>query len=136
SPAGVTYVTQLSAATASRADLPSTSFSTSFAVGPIPSQVRMSPDGGNAYINDQDAHTITYIDVATNQAVGTAAVPAGRSRSLGLSPDGKRLFALTDFNGVYVINTATREVVDSIGGLGVILTGVAFHPTADRKSVV
>ena len=45
SPAGVTYVTQLSAATASRADLPSTSFSTSFAVGPIPSQVRMSPDG-------------------------------------------------------------------------------------------
>src|SRR6059058_6302988 len=66
----LTYVTQLLAASAARADLPSTSFSTSFAVGPIPSQVRMSPDGGTAYINDQDAHTITYVDVATNQAVG------------------------------------------------------------------
>ena len=130
SPTGVTYVTQLLAASAARADLPSTSFSTSFAVGPIPSQVRMSPDGGTAYINDQDAHTITYVDVATNQAVGTAAVPAGSILTIGLSPDGKRLFALTDFNGVYVINTATRGVVDSIAGLGTILTGVAFHPTA------
>lgn len=127
---GVTYVTQLLAGSAARADLPSTSFSTSFAVGPIPSQVRMSPDGATAYINDQDAQTITYVDVATNQAVATAAVPAGSILTIGLSPDGKRLFALTDFHGVYVIDAATRAVIDSIGGLGNILAGVAFHPTA------
>ena len=127
---GVTYVTQLSAATASRADLPSTSFPTTFPVGPIPSQVRMSPDGGTAYINNQDGHVIDFVDVATNQTVGTASVPAGSILTIGLSPDGKRLFALTDFDGVYVINTTSRAVVDAIAGLGTILAGVAFHPTA------
>src|SRR3989440_2952052 len=130
SPRGVTYVTQLLAASASRADLPSTSFSTSFAVGDIPSQVRMSPDGRTAYVGDQDARTITYVDVATNQAVATTSVPAGSILTIGLSPDGKRLYALTDFYGVYVISTDTRTVIDSIKGAGTILAGVAFHPAA------
>src|SRR5256714_2088831 len=130
SPRGVTYVTQLLAASASRADLPSTSFSTSFAVGDIPSQVRMSPDGRTAYVGDQDARTITYVDVATNQAVATTSVPAGSILTIGLSPDGKRLYALTDFYGVYVISTDTRTVIASIKGAGTILAGVAFHPAA------
>ena len=130
SSAGVTYVTQVLAASAARADLPSTSFSTSFPVGDLPSQVRMSPDGGTAYVGNQDAQTITYIDVATNRAVGTTTVPQGSILTLGLSPDGKRLYALTDYYGVYVIDTATRAVLASITGAGTILTGVAFHPSA------
>jgi len=129
SSAGVTYVTQALAASAARADLPSTSFSTSFPVGDLPSQVRMSPDGGTAYVGNQDAQTITYIDVATNRAVGTTTVPEGSILTLGLSPDGKWLYALTDYYGVYVIDTATRAVVASITGAGTILTGVAFHPS-------
>ena len=83
SPTGVTYVTQAHAASAARADLPSTSFSTSFPVGELPSQVRMSPDGGTAYVPNQDSHTITYIDVATNQTLGTATVPAGSILTIG-----------------------------------------------------
>jgi len=128
SSAGVTYVTQSLAAAAARADLPSTSFSTSFPVGELPSQVRMSPDGRTAYVGNQDAGTITYVDVATNHAVATAAVPAGSILTIGLSPDGKRLYALTDFYGVYVIDAADRTVVDHIAGAGSILAGVAFHP--------
>ena len=130
SPVGVTYVTQLHAASASRADLPSTSFSPPFPVGDIPSQVHMSPDGQTAYVGDQDAGTITYVDVATNQAAATSSVPAGSILTFGVSPDGKRLYALTDYNGVYVISTASRTVVDSIKAAGNILAGVAFHPTA------
>src|SRR5881392_2460383 len=130
SPTGVTYVTQLSAATASRTNLPSTTFSAPFPVGPIPSQVRISPDGKTAYVGDQDAGTITYVDVATNHAVGTASAPAGSVLTIGLTPDGKRLYALTDFRGVYIINATSREVEDSIpaDSVGTILAGVAFHP--------
>src|SRR2546429_2357636 len=130
SPTGVTYVTQLSAATASRTNLPSTTFSAPFPVGLIPSQVRMSPDGKTAYVGDQDSHTITYVNVATNQAFATATVPAGSILTVGLTPDGKWLYALTDFHGVYTINAPSREVEDSIpvSSTGTILAGVAFHP--------
>ncbi|PYP67701.1 MAG: hypothetical protein DMD36_14580, partial [Gemmatimonadetes bacterium] len=133
SPAGVTYVTQAWAASAARADLPATTFSTPFPVGAFPSQVRMSPDGRMAYVGNQNnpsAGTITFVSVATNEAVNTAAVPAGAILTIGLSPDGKRLYVLTDYYGVYVLNATSGELMDSIpvASTGTLLTGVAFHP--------
>src|SRR5205807_1123867 len=74
--------------------------------------------------------TVTFINVATNQAFGTATVPEGSILTTGLSPDGSRLYALTDYYGVYVIDTATGQVVAQIPTAGMILTGVAFHPFA------
>src|SRR5438309_173038 len=129
---GVVYITQGLAGSVVRADLPATLLSASFPVGDLPSQVRIHPNGKTAYVSDQDARTITYVDVASNQAVATVAVPAGSILTTGLSPEGDRLYALTDYFGVYVINTATREVIDSIPGsaTGSLLTGVAFHPFA------
>ncbi len=130
SPTGVVYVTQAHAASAVRADLPPTTFSAPFPVGDLPSQVRISPDGRTAYVGNQDAGTVTFIDVATNHASGTATVPGGSILTIGLSPDGSRLYALTDYFGVYVIDTATRRVVGQIPNAGTLLTGVAFHPFA------
>lgn len=127
---GVAYVTRAHAASAARADLPSTTFSAPFPVGDLPSQVRISPDGQTAYVSNQDAGTITFIHVATNQAFATATVPQGSTLTIGLSPDGSRLYALTDYYGVYVIDTSTRQVVGIIPNAGTILTGVAFHPFA------
>ena len=126
----VVYVTQLLAAAAVRADLPSTALSAPFAVGDIPSQVRISPDGATAYINNQDSQTITFVDVATNTATTVLSVPGGSILTIGLSPDGTRLYALTDFAGVMIINTGTRTVVGQIpaASTGSLLTGVAFHP--------
>jgi len=130
SPTGVAYVTRAHAASAVRADLPSTTFSAPFPVGALPSQVRISPDGQTAYVSNQDAGTITFIHVATSQAFATATVPRGSTLTIGLSPDGSRLYALTDYYGVYVIDTSTRQVVGLIPNAGTILTGVAFHPFA------
>jgi YVTN family beta-propeller protein len=130
SPSGVLYVTQAYMASAVRADLPSTTFSAPFPVGDLPSQLRMSPDGRTAYVSNQDAGTITFINVATNQAFGTATVPEGSILTTGLSPDGSRLYALTDYYGVYVIDTGTGQVVAQIPTAGMLLTGVAFHPFA------
>src|SRR5437773_4140282 len=129
---GVVYVTRGHAGSAVRADLPSTVLSAPFAVGDLPSQVRIHPNGQTAYVSNQDASTVTFVDVATNHAFAAVPVPAGSILTLGLSPEGDRLYALTDFFGIYVINTATRQVIDSIPGsaTGSLLTGVAFHPFA------
>src|SRR2546430_15200529 len=70
---GVVYITQGLAGSAVRADLPSTMLSASFAVGDLPSQVRIHPNGRTAYVSNQDARTVTYVDVASNQAFATVA---------------------------------------------------------------
>src|SRR5881296_1975444 len=129
---GVVYVTRAHAGSAARADLPTTTFSAPFPVGDLPSQVRIHPNGQTAYVSNQDASTVTFVDVATNHAFAAVPVPAGSILTLGLSPAGDRLYALTDFFGIYVINTVTREVIDSISGgaTGSLLTGVALHPFA------
>jgi len=96
----------------------------------LPSQVRMSPDGATAYVENQDSRTITYLDVATNSIIGTATVPSGSILNMGLSPDGTRIYALTDFSGVHVIDVASQSVIATIdpASTGSLLTGVAFNP--------
>ena len=128
----VAYITQGWNASAVRADLPSSVLSAPFPVGDLPSQVRISPDGSTAYVENQDSQTITYVDVATNQIIGQATVPAGSILNMGLSPDGTRLYALTDYYGVYVIDVNSRTVIAQIpvGNTGTLLTGVAFNPFA------
>ncbi len=128
----VAYITQGWNASAVRADLPSSVLSAPFPVGDLPSQVRISPDGSTAYVENQDSQTITYVDVATNQIIGQATVPVGSILNMGLSPDGTRLYALTDYYGVYVIDVNSRTVIAQIpvGNTGTLLTGVAFNPFA------
>jgi YVTN family beta-propeller protein len=127
----VAYITTITGS-AARADLPSATLSSPFPVGGLPSQVRMSPDGSTAYVENQDSQTITYLDVATNSIIGTATVPIGSILNMGLSADGTRIYALTDYYGVYVIDVASRSVIAHIDGsaTGTILAGVAFHPFA------
>ena len=128
----VAYITQLLAASAVRADLPSTMLSAPFGVGDLPSQVLMSPDGRTAYVENQNASTITFVDVATNSITGTVSVGSGSILNSGLSPDGTRLYAGTDFSGVYIIDTGTRAVIGQIpaSSTGTLITGFAFHPFA------
>jgi YVTN family beta-propeller protein len=136
-PSGITYVTQASGASAARAEQPRPPFSLLVPVGPVPSQVRMSPTGQTAYVANQNMRTVTFVNVVTNQPFDTVAVPAGSILTIGLSPGGERVYALTDYHGVYVIDALDRTVIDSIPETktGHILTGVAFHPTAPRMYV-
>ena len=136
-PSGITYVTRLDFGSLARAERPRPPFSLVFAAGPVPSQVRMSPDGQTAYVGNQDAGTVRFINVATHQRFAVVSVGAGSILTLGVSPNGKRVYALTDHHGVYVIDAATRTLIDSIpaAATGHILTGIAFHPTARRMYV-
>jgi len=130
SPAGAIYVSQAYAGSLARGNLPRTDLPVGIPVGPLPSQVRVDPNGRRAYVGNQDAGTITVVRVATNEVVDTIALTPS-ILTIGVSPDGRRLYALTDYHGVDVISTATRNVVDSIpaSSTGTILTGVAFHPS-------
>jgi YVTN family beta-propeller protein len=136
-PSGVTYVTQASGGSVARAERPQPPFSMLVPVGPLPCQVRMSPEGRTAYVGNQNAGTVTFVNVETSQPFDTVAVPAGSILTIGLSPGGERVYALTDYHGVYVIDALDRVVIDSIPAseTGHILTGVAFHPTASRMYV-
>ena len=59
---GVYYVTTVFGPVA-RGVLPSTDLSNQLQSGILDSQVRISPDGRTAYVNNQDAGTIEVIDV-------------------------------------------------------------------------
>src|SRR2546430_11477108 len=102
-------------------------------VGPLASQVRISPDGATAYIGNQDAGTITFLDVASGQPLDTVAVD-GSVLTIGLRPDGRRLYALTDYYGVYGIRLARPSGIDSIPPTPSRAppTRVAFHPSSPR----
>lgn len=134
---GVVYVTLAHAEAAVRADLPTMAFSVPFSVGSLPSQVRFSPDGQTAYVANQDLGAITFITVATNEVLARLTLPGGSILNIGLAPDGRRLYALTDYRGVHVIDTEERIVIGTIPATqaGALLTGVAFHPSAPRMYV-
>jgi DNA-binding beta-propeller fold protein YncE len=136
SSASVVFVTQLDAGFVARTSVPSKTFDITFAIGAIPSQVRISPDGQTAYVNNQDAGSVKFVNVSSNTPFKTVTVP-GSVLTIGLALDGTRLYALTDYRGVYVIDARSGAVQDSIGVaiVGSILTGVAFHPSAARMYV-
>ena len=124
------FVTQLDAGMMGSTTITVPSFNTDFLVGAIPSQARVSPNGHTVYVNNQDAGAVKFYDASADTTFHTTTVP-GSVLSMGLSASGARLYALTDFRGVYVINAGSGEVLDSISAasVGAILTGVAFHPS-------
>ena len=132
----VVYVTALDAGLVARTTVPSETIAVTFAIGAIPSQVRISPNGATAYVNNQDAGAVKVVDVSSNATVNTITVP-GSVLTIGLSPNGARLYALTDYRGMYVIDARSGVVIDSISPalLGSILAGVAFHPSLPRMYV-
>jgi len=133
--AGVVYVSRPEGVSIARADLPSTSFTAMIPAGGIPTQVRFSPDGETAYVGSVWPAAVTFIDVSTSEPFDTVAMPEP-VWTIGLSPDGLRVYALT-YRGVYVVDAVTRGVIASIPATstGTGLTGVAFHPSAPRMYV-
>lgn len=127
---GVVYVAQLTNGTIAKTTLPAETFTT-FSIGSPtdPSQVRISPNGQTAYVNDQYSKKVKWVTVATNSIFDSVAF-AKSPLNIGLSPNGTRLYVLTDSDGVYVLDALSSAQQDhiAVATTGYILSGVAFHP--------
>jgi len=109
---GVYYVTTVFGLLA-RGELPSTDLSNRIAAGILQSQVRISPDGRTAYVNNQDAGTIQVIDVGANKI--TDVIQATPSiLTTGISNDGRTFYSLTDYHGIDIIDTKTLKITGNI----------------------
>jgi YVTN family beta-propeller protein len=129
---GVVYVSQLHSNSLARTDLTGATVKDAISVGIHPSQVRVGASG-KLYVGNQDTPSIGVVDAAEGRQM--VSFPLTRSvLSLGVSPDASRIYALTDFGGVKVLDAGTGGVLASVAA-GPVLTGIAFDPRAPRVYV-
>jgi YVTN family beta-propeller protein len=85
------------------------------AVGQMPADVAISPDGSLAYVPNLD-WTATVIDMVATDVLTTISVPGGGgSFAVAFAPDGSRAYVATLENArVYIIDPATHTSVGSI----------------------
>ncbi len=105
-------------------------------VGSLPVGVAVTPDGRYAYITNNGSNTISVIDTALHEVVGSLNVAPGPA-GVASTPDGKQVYVtspgpIINNNGFFgntvsVINTATNRLVGAISG-GIGTFGVAFTP--------
>lgn len=125
-PNGTAYVTQLTSGYLSRAERPDDSFTVLMKVGRIPSQIRVSA-AGLVYVGNQDTPSIDVINGRTGRRQATWPLPSS-VLTLGVSPDGSRVYAPTSDSGMLVMNAQSGEVLATVD-VGMTPTGIAFHPT-------
>ena len=123
---GVVYVTRLDAAAVSRADLPDSTFLTTFDVGVVPTDVAFDPTGARAYVTHQASRNVGIVDVATNTQIDIIPVAADAFRVL-VSPTGQRLYVTTNADNLLVIDLPAKTVHAEYH-LGAASSGITFHP--------
>jgi hyaluronoglucosaminidase len=83
------------------------------ATGDIPTGVAFSPDGGTAYVANQNG-TVSVLDVATHANVGTISTNGMAAFAVQVSPDGDQLFVGGNSTTLLVIDTQTRTIVKAV----------------------
>ena len=61
-------------------------------LGPLglqPAGLAVTPDGSTVYVANKASGTVSFINVATNSAVGSIALPGGGPIGVAVTPDGK-----------------------------------------------
>ena len=81
-------------------------------------------DANRAYVANMDGPGLSIVTLATGQRVDVT-IPGG-GHSLALAPRGDRLYVTSSGFGVYVVNLATREIIDTIP-IGAGPWGIAFR---------
>ena len=125
-PSGRTYITQLDLARLARLDLPSFTFGTGVAVGLVPTDVAFNPTGTRAYVANQFSQSISVVNAATN--VEERVIPVtGDPFKVIISPDGTRVYVVTNADHLYAIDLQSGAQVGSIP-FTATPDGLAFHP--------
>jgi YVTN family beta-propeller protein len=107
------YVTVLGSAVVADADVSAPVFNQApIAVGAFPTDIAFNPAGTKAYVTNQGGNTLGVIDVATRTQVAT--IPVSMPFRVLLNASGSRAFVTTGVAKLYVINTATNAILDSL----------------------
>ncbi|MDH5668599.1 MAG: beta-propeller fold lactonase family protein, partial [Nitrospira sp.] len=86
-------------------------------VGTGPQGVAISPDGRKVYVANKTAHTVSMVNTATNQVIGTTPDLSMPVHSLAVSPDNRRLYIVTGNVGsgmIFVRDSANLADIDTI----------------------
>jgi YVTN family beta-propeller protein len=75
-----------------------------------PTRVLIAPGGARAYVTNQFAQEVGFIDLLALQQRSAVSVP-GDPLGLTLAPDGRRLYVTTNFDRLCVVSLTTSQVV-------------------------
>ncbi len=92
--------------------------------------VAFDPPGGFAYVATLAQDTVAVVNTATNTVASYIGDHiAGYPRDIVVSPDGQRVYVATTHVWIYVVSTATKQVIDSVFVPG-LPNHFSWHPTA------
>ena len=100
-------------------------------VGKTPGGVAISSDATRVYVLNNGSTTVSVIDNATKTVVATVNFPSSASRlaRIVVAPNGQHVYVSQFENNVYVIDTLTNTVVDTI-----FVNGFPFGMAVTRDS--
>ena len=106
------------------------------AVGSLPMNVAVTPDGSKVYVSNSGSDTVSVIDSATNTVVATVAV-GDHPYGITLSPNGKTLYVANANDGtVTKIDTVTNKVSGTVRNAGEIPYNIVVSPDGKKVFVV
>src|SRR5437763_8851534 len=123
SPDGTTlYVADNLANAVSVVNTPSATVATTIPVGSFPYTTLASPDGHHVYVSNWVDGTVSVIDTATNTVAATITVGSANTvaaatshpSAMALGPDGLLYVALSNGDGIAVVDTATDQVLRTL----------------------
>ena len=79
------------------------------------------------YTGNYEDSTMSVIDTATNQIVGSPIPTGSGPDSIAITPDGKTLYVTSGDGDITVVNTSTNQIVTTITGLPPLET-IAISP--------
>ena len=124
--AGLVLASRLDADQLSQLSLSNQTQQRTIAVGAVPTDVALSPQGDVAYVANQFSHGVGVVEVASGQQVAEIPVTGDPFRVL-VSADGMTVYATSNADKVFVINATTRSVARSIA-VGLDPNGLALSP--------
>jgi YVTN family beta-propeller protein len=82
--------------------------------GYLPTGVAFSPDGSRAYVANQGDNTVTAINVASSQVIGSISTGGSSPFSVQVSPDGTQLYVGNNDNTLLIVDTGSLTISKTV----------------------